>query len=92
MKLYLGVNSDSSEIISKQKIKRYIDYETNKHDVLCFEDTQQPPHWMLDYEGIEIPRTGDLPIGKFLILPHGSINKMFNIDMTWEDDYKEVEL
>lgn len=39
MKLFVGVNSDGTEIISKQLIKRYIDYETNMRDVLCYNDT-----------------------------------------------------
>ena len=92
MKLYLGVNSDSSEIISKWKLKRYIDYETNRWDVISYQDTQQPPHWMIDYEGFDVPKIGHMPINIYLTLPKGSIKKMFNIDMTWEDNYKEVEL
>ena len=55
MKLFVGVNSDGTEIISKQLIKRYIDYET-------------------------------------MVLPKGSLKKMFNVDLTWEDDYKIIEL
>ena len=92
MKLYIGVNSDGTCIISKQKIKRYIDYETNKRDVLSFFDTKLPPHWMLDYEGIEVPKTGDMPVNVYLTLPKNSLKTMFNVDMTWEDDYKEIEL
>ena len=92
MKLFVGVNSDGTEIISKQLIKRYIDYETNKRDVLCYNDTQMPPHWMLDYTGIEIAKNGVAPIGVYMVLPKGSLKKMFNVDLTWEDDYKIIEL
>lgn len=92
MKLYCGANSDGTEIISKQPLKRYIDYETNKEDVLSFSDTQRPPHWMLDYDGIEVPATGIAPIGIFMDLPHGSLKKMFGIVITWEDNIEEVEL
>lgn len=92
MKLYVGSNSDGTEIISKQKLKRYIDYETNKKDVLCYNDTQQPPHWMLDYEGKEIAKSGDMPINVYLTLPKGSLKKMFGIEMSWEDEAKEIDL
>ena len=92
MKLYVGVNSDGSEIVSKQKLKRYIDYETNKNDVMSFEDTKMPPHWMLDYEGIEVGKMGDIPINRYLTLPSGSIYRMFGISLTWEDEVREVDL
>ena len=92
MKLYIGVNKDGSCIISKQKLKRYIDYSTNIKDVLSFEDMKMGPHWMLDYEGIEVPKTGDMPVNVYLTLPKNSLKTMFNVDMTWEDDYKEIEL
>ena len=92
MKLYIGVNKDGSCIISKQKLKRYIDYSTNIEDVLSFEDMKMGPHWMLDYTGMDIPKTGDIPIDKYLTLPEGSFKKMFNIDMTWKDNYKEIEI
>ena len=92
MKFYLGVNSDGTEIISKMPIKRYIDYETNKMDVLCYNDTQKPPHWMLDYTGISCHKHGEAPIDVYLTLPKGAIKKMFGFEMTWEDDYKTVEL
>ena len=92
MKLYLGANSDGSEIISNKPIKRYIDYETNKNDVLAFNDTQQPPHWMLDFTGEKVPKTGVFPVDMFLTLPKGSIKRMFGIEITWDDDYKIVEL
>ena len=51
-----------------------------------------PPHWMLDYTGIEITKYGDAPIGIYMVLPKGSLKKMFNVDLTWEDDYKIIEL
>ena len=92
MKLYLGVNSDGTEIISKQKIKRYYDLETNKNDVLSYADTQQQPHWMLDYADKEVPKMGDIPINIYLTLPKGSIQKMFGVSMTWDDDFKTVDL
>lgn len=92
MKLYVGVNSDGSEIISKKKLKRFIDYETNKRDVLCYNDLQKQPHWMLDYDGIQLPKTGDNPIDVYLTLPSGSIKKLFGIEMEWKDNFKEVEL
>lgn len=92
MKLYIGVNSDGTEIISKKPIKRYIDYETNKEDVLAFNDTLQPPHWMIDFTGEKVPRTGVLPVDMFLTLPKGSLKSMFGVDMTWDDDYRVVTL
>ena len=92
MKLYVGVNSDGSEIISKQKLKRYIDYETNKNDVMSFKDTKMPPHWILDYEGIEVGKTGDAPIDRYLTLPSGSIYRMFGLSFTWEDEAREIDI
>lgn len=92
MKLYLGVDSDGGEIISKQPLKRFYDKETNRADVFSFEDTQRPPHWTLDYAGISIPKIGDIPINKYLTLPSGSIKKMFGISLTWEDEAEVVEL
>ena len=92
MKLYVGVNSDGSEIISKQKLKRYIDYKTNENDVLSFEDTRQPPHWMLDYTGIKVAWKGEIPVNKYLTLPSGSIYRMFGISLTWDDEAREVDI
>ena len=92
MKLYIGVNQDKTCIISKQPLKRFFDAETNKRDVFSFRDTKQPPHWMLDYSGIEVGKQGDTPIDRYLTLPEGSINKMFSISMTWEDEAKVIEL
>ena len=92
MKLYVGVNSDGTAIISKMPLKRYIDYETNKDDVLCFKDTQLPPHWIMDYTGINIPKLGDIPIDKYLTVPAGAIQKMFGFIMTWDTEAIEVEV
>lgn len=92
MKLYIGVNQDGSEIISKKPIKRYIDYETNKEDVISYRDTKLPPHWMLDYTGIEVSKMGDAPIDVYLTLPSGAIKKMFGLDLTWNDNFKIIEL
>ena len=92
MNLYIGVNQDGSEIISKMPLKRYIDYETNKKDVLCYNDTLQPPHWTLDYTGIEIGKTGVAPIDIYLTLPTGSIKRMFGIELTWNDNFKIINL
>lgn len=92
MKLYIGVNQDGSEIISKMPIKRYIDYETNKKDVISYRDTELPPHWMLDYTGIEVSKMGDFPIDVYLTLPSGAIKKMFGLDLTWNDNFKIIEL
>ena len=92
MTFYIGVNSDGTEILSKQSLKRYIDYHTNEKDVLSFNDTQQPPHWMLDYTGVDVPRNGVNPIDTYLTLPSGSIKRMFGIDMTWDDEFKTIEL
>lgn len=92
MEMYLGVNSDGTEMMSKQKIKRYFNYEKNKEDVLSFGDTQQPPHWMLDFTGMKVPKLGVFPVNVYLTLPAGSIKKMFGIDLTWEDEFVTVEL
>ena len=92
MKIYLGVNSDGTEIMSKQKLKRFISYEENKMDVLCFDDTKQPPHWMLDFTGMKVPKQGVFPVNVYLTLPTGSIKRMFGLDLTWEDEVATVEL
>jgi len=92
MKLYIGSNYDGTEIISKIPIKRYLNYETNKNDVLSYEDTQKPPHWMLDYTGVDVGKLGTAPIDVFLTIPKGSISKMFGIDMTWDDESKVIVL
>ena len=93
MKLYIGANSDGSEIISKRPLKRYIDKEHNSGDTLSYEDTIQPPHWMLDYTGIVLhSKTGEVPIDVYLTLPHGSLKRMFGVEITWNDEIKEIEL
>ena len=92
MKLYFGVNSDGSEVISKQPLKRFFDKETNRSDVFSFKDTQLPPHWVLDYTGISVGKWGDMPIDRYLTLPAGSIKKMFGVALTWEDEVEIVEL
>lgn len=93
MKLYIGVNSDGSEIISKKPLKRYIDRQHNAGDTLSYNDTQQPPHWMLDYTGIELhSKTGESPIDVYITLPQGSLKRMFGVEMIWNDEVKEIEL
>lgn len=92
MKFYIGVNEDGSEILSKLPLKRFIDYNTNKNDVISYDDTIKPPHWMVDYSGIEVPKTGYIPADEFLTLPGGSLHKIFGENLTWEDEYKIVEL
>lgn len=89
---YIGVNSDGSCIISKMRLKRFFDFETNRNDVFSFNDTKQPPHWIIDYDGFDVPKTGHVPIDVYLTLPEGSIGKLFGLEMTWKDDYKEIEL
>ena len=91
MKIYVGANSDGSEIMSKQKIKRYFDEKTNDKDALSFKDTQLPPHWMLDYSGIEV-HSYDVPVDRYLTLPNGAIEKMFGIKLTWDDEFVEIDL
>lgn len=88
----MGVNKDGSEIISKLPLKRFIDYETNEKDVMSYNDSIKPPHWMVDYTGIEIPKTGHMPIDEYLTLPSGSLSRMFGENLTWEDEFKTVEL
>lgn len=92
MKIYLGVNSDGTEIMSKQKLKRYLGEKENSEDVMSFEDTRRPPHWMLDYTGVHVPKSGAIPIDVYLNLPPGSIRRMFGIDLTWGDECAVVEL
>lgn len=92
MIFYIGVNSDGTEIISKQKLMRYTNFDECQKEVLSFDDTQKPPHWMPDYRGMHVPKNGVFPVDVFLTLPSGAIKKMFNIEMTWQDEIKTVEL
>lgn len=66
--------------------------DTNNNDVLSFNDTKQPSHWMLDYTGIEVCRWGEAPIDVYMTLPQGSLMKMFGVSLTWNDNFKEIEL
>lgn len=91
MKLYIGVNSDKTEIISKQPLKRFFDEKTNERDIFSYNDMKRPPHWMLDYAGIKIHKY-DVPIDRYLNLPEGSIRKIFGVDLSWENDCVEIEL
>ena len=94
MQLYVGVNSDGTGIISKFPLKRFFDKDTNREDVISFKDTEQPPHWIVDYSKTDtiFGRYGHSPIDEFLTLPCDSIKKIFNLDITWEDEYKIIEL
>lgn len=92
MKFYIGVNKDGSEIISKLPLKRFINYNTNRNDVMSYNDSIQPPHWMVDYSGIRIPKTGHMPVDEFLTLPSGSLFRMFGENLTWENEFKTIEL
>ena len=94
MQLYVGVNSDGTGIISKFQLKRFFDKDTNREDVFSFKDTKQPPHWIVDYSKTDtiFGRYGHSPIDEFLTLPCDSIKKIFNLDITWEDEYKIIEL
>ncbi len=94
MNLYLGVNSDNTCIISKIPIKRFFDEDTNKEDIFSFKDTKLPPHWIGDYKKANINpgKWGHYPIDEYLTLPEGSIKKMFNIDINWNDESKMIEI
>lgn len=93
MKIYIGVNSDGSEIISKRLLKRFFSSEINKADVFSFDDTQKPPHWIIDYTGQFIPKCGVTSIDEWLTLPSGSLAKMFSIkQLTWDDEPIVIEL
>ena len=94
MKLYIGVNSDGTEIISKLPIKRFFDEKTNETDVFCYNDTKQPPHWFIDYSktDIHISKWGHNPVDEYLTFPSGALKKMFGVDLTWNDEFKEIEL
>ena len=83
MQLYVGVNSDGTGIISKFQLKRFFD-----------KDTKQPPHWIVDSSKTDtiFGRYDHSPIDEFLTLPCDSIKKIFNLDITWEDEYKIIEL
>lgn len=94
MILYIGVNSDGTGIISKFPLKRFFDKDTNREDVISFKDTEQPPHWIIDYSKTDIifGRYGHAPINEFLTLPTDGIKKLLNIELTWEDGYKIIEI
>ena len=94
MILYIGVNSDGKGIISKFPLKRFFDKDTNHEDVISFKDTEQPPHWIIDYSKTDIifGRYGHAPINEFLTLPAEGIKNLLNIELTWEDEYKTIEL
>ena len=92
MKLYIGANSDGSEILSKRPLKRYIDRHHNSGDTLSYNDTQQPPHWMLDYTKTPRRGIGEAPIDVYLTLPTGSLKRMFGVELTWKDESKTIDL
>ena len=92
MKFWIGVTSDGTEIMSKFPIKRYFDYNTNEKDVLCYKDTQQPPHWMLDFTGRKVGKSGWMPVDEYITLPQGSLKRMFGVKMTWDDEFQIVDL
>lgn len=93
MKLYIGVNSDNTCIISRHPLKRFYDRDTNREDVISYKDTQLPPHWIIDYKNtdVEIGKY-HMAIDEYLTLPADGIKKMFNIDMTWDDEQQIIEL
>lgn len=94
MKLYIGVNSDKTGIISKFPLKRFFNKDTNHKDIFAFKDTLQPPHWIVDYSQTNtiFGRCGHAPIDEFLTLPPEGIKKLFNIELTWKDEYKIIEI
>ena len=94
MKLYIGVNSDGTSIISKFPLKRFFDKDTNREDVFSVKDTEQPPHWIVDYSQTDtvFGRYGHMPVDEFLTLPTDGIKKLLNIELTWEDEYKIIEI
>ena len=94
MKLYIGVNSDRTGIISKFPLKRFFDKDINREDVFSFNDTEQPPHWIIDYSKTDtiFGKYGHTPIDEFLTLPPEGIKKLLNIELTWKDEYKIIEI
>ena len=94
MKLYIAVNSDGSGIISKLPLKRFIDYETNKGDVMSYNDSIRPNHWIVDYKssGVNIPKTGHIPADEFITIPRIIISKLLGRDITWDDEPIEIEV
>ena len=94
MKLYIGVNSDETCIISKFPLKRFFDKDTNHEDIISFKDTQQPPHWIVDYSQTDtiFGRYGHMPVDEFFTLPSEGIKKLLNIELTWDDECIIIEI
>lgn len=94
MILYIAANRDGSEIISKLPLKRFIDYETNREDVLSYKDSISPNHWIVDYKaaGVNIPKTGHIPADEYITIPSIIISKFLGRDITWDDEPIEIEV
>ena len=94
MKLYIGVNSNETGIISKFPLKRFFDKDTNHEDIISFKDTQQPPHWIVDYSQTDtiFGRYGHMPVDEFFTLPSEGIKKLLNIELTWDDECIIIEI
>ena len=94
MKLYIGVNQDGTGIISKRPLIRFFDEKTSDKlgDPISFLDTQLPPHWKVDNRKTEIPKMGLMQIGVYIVVTRELINKLAGKEMTWEDDFLEIEV
>ena len=85
MKLYVGVNSDNTAIISSLPLMRFD--KSMRDSVACsWNDIQRPPHWKINSRGMEIRRTGESFLAKYIDCDRDAIIALTGKELSWEDD------
>lgn len=85
MKLYIGVNSDNTAVISSLPLMRFDKSMSNT--VACsWRDTQRPPHWKIDSRGMDISKNGESFLAKYIDCDRDAIIALTGKELSWEDN------
>ena len=89
IRVYIGVNSDDTAIISLVPLVRW---ESEKQadeagHAFSFNDTQRPPHWIPQDERPHQSKQGYGYIGEYINVNKALATKLAGADLSWEDNY-----
>lgn len=86
MKLYIGVNSDGTAIISSLPLMRFDKSMVNAVPSFSWLDTQRPPHWKIDSRDMNIHKLGESFLSQYLNCDKEIVQLLTGKALTWEDD------
>ena len=94
VRVYVGVNSDDTAIISLVPLVRW-ESEKQADDAkiaFSFSDTQRPPHWIPQDERPHQSKQGYAYIGEYINVNKALVTKLTGLDLDWADNFLTLEV